>query len=821
MQCTQAPQYVESHQDVAADIPVVATSIPRLAGLDGLRAIAVLAVVLFHADIYEVRGGYLGVDLFFVISGFLITSLMAREIESTGRLNLWSFFARRAKRLLPAAWLMIVCVVTAAAFVARDALPHLRHDAIASLAYVTNWELLRSQTSYFEAIGRPPLLQHLWSLAIEEQFYIVWAPLAFTLLPRLGRLRMAVVVVAFAIASATWMAWLAHGLAGSEQNDTSRLYFGTDTHGFALLFGAALGLLWRPLSSENRIGPFGRFIGWMSGGAALMILLVLFATMGENTSFLYPWGFLGATAASIVLIAVVTHPGLALGRHLDVAPMRWIGERSYGIYLWHWPIFMLMRPSIDLRLDRGAALTLAATLTLIVSAWSYRYLELPVRHGLLGRLLSHARHRVTIILTVVLAVSTVGAILWQAPIEAKPAQDVSEALRIDLPTVSIPAQEVTLPVPAASSPELIEPVIVPDIELPSDESHILRFTGHDLTAVGDSVLLGTSQLLKASLPGSDVHATMGWQAADILRELKTLKDAGALRTVALVHLGTNGYVTEKQLRQILTLLGDCQRVILINSRVPRRWMEANNALIDSITPDFPNVTVVDWSDISDNQPDYFVSDGVHLTSIGQRALVSEIMRVGHLARDDDEALVAELVSNTSGDLSDTLVLAPQAAASDDYWRKLAHCETDTNWQQPGRRSGGLGIVQEDWIAWGGTAFAPIPAQASPAQQIDVANRISTQGWTSTNGDFVRPVGFTRWRCVAAVGYPPSNAPYMYTRESVLLQDFHLGERGAVVRDLQRILGVTPDGIYNKKTRKKHLAYLRQNELPESRAGTNR
>jgi len=855
MLLAEYPQEVEGHPDVAAvTTQVVPIPHARLSGLDGLRAIAVAAVVLFHADFYWARGGYLGVDLFFIISGFLITGLLAREVDATGRIRLGDFYWRRAKRLLPASWLMMAAVVVAAALIARDALPHLRTDTVASLLYVTNWELLHSNTSYFEATGRPPLLQHLWSLAIEEQFYIVWAPLALLVLPRIGRRALTFVAIALGAASAAWMAMLAHKMGYPEQGDPSRLYFGTDTHGFALLLGAALGLWWQPAQKTEKLRWFTHAFGVLLGVAALAGMGFLFATMGEETPTLYPWGFLLAAAASLALVATATHPGLVFGRWLDMRPLRWIGERSYGIYLWHWPIFMLTRPGIDLRgLDNNSVFALRIAATLLIAGLSYRFVETPIRQGAIERIVHDARTQsrrlggwcrgIAMTACVALAFGLMGVILWHAPAQAGPAQDVREALNVDNPAApAAPAKEQntaaaevaadvaaeiaesTKPIPAASVEAPVEPIATTEQPAQPGEQPMESYSGDDITAVGDSVLLGSARLLKATLPGTDVHATMGWQAADVIRQLKTLKSTDSLRAVTLVHLGTNGYVTEEQLRQILSMLSDCKRVVLVNTHVPRRWMEANNALIDRVAPDFPNVVVVRWSDASDNQPDYFVSDGVHLTTIGQRIFITEIMRTGHLARDNTDANTAGTEANTGnqvvGDLSPTLVLAPQPMASNEYWHKLALCETDANWKNSGRHSGGLGISTDDWKTWGGSEFAQTPAEATPEQQIEVANRMSTQGWKNAQGDDVKPIGFSRWRCVVALGRPHSASPNTYTRESVLAQTFHLGERGDVVKDLQLILGESGDGVYTKKLRKKYLAYLQQNGLSQDLAGTD-
>ena len=830
------------------------SSDPRhVTGLDGLRAIAVTAVLLFHADLYWARGGYLGVDLFFVLSGFLITGLLANEIQESGRLDIGRFYWRRAKRLLPAVWLMMAGVTLAAAAFAADALPRLRGDAWASLVYLTNWELLSVHVSYFDSTGRQPLLQHLWSLAIEEQFYIAWAILVPLGLAWVGRRTMAVVAATLAMASAVWMAMLAAKMGYPGHGDPSRLYFGTDTHGFPLLLGAALGLAWQPARASRAVQAFPRALGVLSGLLALALLLALIARLGEESTLLYPWGLLLADAASLALIVTASHPGLAFGRWLDCKPLRWIGQRSYGIYLWHWPIFMLTRPGIDIRTpDANAVLVLRVVVTLGIAALSYRLVEMPIRHGALERMRNDwrqpamrrgvVRQVTALTMAVVLGIGVSAEVLWQAPTHAAPARDISEALNIDPSprnqTRLIPLEPVSISNTADAKGAALEPVpapvaaVQPDLALVEpvepDLPAVPTYTGHDLTAVGDSVLLGSSQLLEVTLNGTDVHAVVGSQAADILTEVKTLHDGKLLRQAVVVHLGTNGYVYEDQLRQILSALKDCKRVVLVNTHVPRRWMEANNELIDKVAPDFPNVVVVRWSDVSEGQPDYFVSDGVHLTDRGQRAFIANIMRVGHLVPDTGQAVSKAAIDPSrdyatgSGDASPTLVLASRPAAPDKYWQKMALCETDANWHKAGAHSGGLALTQEDWNAWGGPAFAKTPAEATPAQQIEVANRISTQGWTQPDGSQVKPIGFVRWRCVAALpppaAHPGDDTTPVYTPESVIAQSFHLGERGQVVSDLQILLGAPHDGIYSKATHRRHLAYLKKNGLPEDRAG---
>jgi len=602
----------------------------RLAGLDGLRAIAVIAVFLYHTETPWARGGYLGVDLFFVISGFLITHLLSAEFDSTSKLGLGQFYWRRAKRLLPASWLMTACTIVAAWLLAPDALPRLKGDALASLFYVTNWELLSAKASYFESIGRQPLLLHLWSLAIEEQFYILWAPLMLLGLRRFGRAGLALGAGLVAAGLVAWTTVLATRGGYLVSVTPTRLDFGTDTHSFPLLIGAVLGLLWRPDRQSHTGKAFVSDGVFTLGLAALGVTVFLFGRMGEETPRLYPWGFLVSALTSAALVAAASYRGALFGRWLDQQPLRWIGERSYGIYLWHWPIFMLTRPE-DLHLDANLILALRLVLTVSAAALSYVCVETPIRGGLLERIWESVRTRgrrlaglgagALVALAAAAMITPVAAILRTPPGYTPPTSEVREALASVLSASGLQAKPSIDPV-AARTVAPAPPVL---------------FTGQDVTAVGDSVLLGSLQAFNAKLPGAQVHAEVGWQARDVLGQLQDLARTGMLTPVVLIHLGTNGYIYEDQLREILSLLADRQRVIIVNAQVPRRWMTPNDDLIDRILPDYPNAVLVDWRRASDGQRAWFISDQFHLTPTGQRAFVAEIMRAGNLTASKDAA----------------------------------------------------------------------------------------------------------------------------------------------------------------------------------------
>ena len=348
-----------------------------LPGLDGLRAIAVLAVIFYHNNYTSLPGGFLGVDVFFVISGYLITSLLLQEWERSQTINLPQFWLRRARRLLPAVFFLIIAVLTFSVIFLPDEVASLRTDAAAAMAYVTNWYFILSHKSYFEAIGRPPMLQHLWSLAIEEQFYIIWPVVLLFMLRRLQPRRILLIVIGGIVASTLLMAVLYQ-----PNHDPSRVYYGTDTRAAGLLFGVALAFVWKPGRVTHR---FDKLPVDLAGIAALGLLIVFFFRLNQFEPALFRGGFALVSLTTAVLIAVTVHPLARFGSVIGRQPFRWMGQRSYGIYLWHWPIFMLTRPMLDVALTGLPLLALRLALTFAIAELSYRIIEMPIRQGALGK----------------------------------------------------------------------------------------------------------------------------------------------------------------------------------------------------------------------------------------------------------------------------------------------------------------------------------------------------------------------------------------------------------------------------------------------------
>ena len=594
-------------------------ALPRLVGLDGLRAFAVVAVVLYHAGVAWIPGGFLGVDIFFVLSGFLITSLLLVELDRSGRVEFGRFYLRRARRLLPA--LMAVLLVTGllVATIAYDAAGTFRRDLPGALLYFSNWSYILTDTSYFEAIGRPPLLGHLWSLAVEEQFYLVWPVICFLLYRWRGARMVGRVALGAALASALAMAVVSVVTGWPAAGDPSRLYFGTDTHAMGILLGAALAVVWRPGSTAPVLPRQAQAVISAAGVLALVLLTWVMTHLGESSTALYRGGFLVVAGLSAVVVAAASHRGVPFGGWLGTRPMRWVGERSYGIYLWHWPLFLVTRPGVDLPFEGTPALVLRLALLLGVAEVSYRYLELPVRQGGVGRwwkrlragqVRAPSRNEWVAIGAASLVLVGAGYRVAVAPSATEQAAALEQAL--GAPTAQAgPGAAMATELERQREAEGIDPRT-------------------RITAFGDSVLIGAERSLEEDTFKVDLYASIGRQAGGVESAIRKVTAAEGLRPRVLIHVGTNGNLTEQELHGMLDAVRSADRVVVATIRVPRPWQDRNNEVIANVAADYPNVVVADWHGASEGHRDWFVKDGVHLTPTGAKhynALVAQAFEV--------------------------------------------------------------------------------------------------------------------------------------------------------------------------------------------------
>jgi len=594
----------------------LASRLAHIPGLDGLRALAVSAVIAYHAELAWLPGGFLGVEVFFVISGYLITSLLLREHRAAGRVDLRAFWLRRARRLLPALFaLLAACAIWSVIFL-PETIAGLRADVLAALTYVTNWWLVIGERSYFEAAGRPPLLQHLWSLAVEEQFYLLWPPLLAGMLRLWGGRRRPVLVATLAGAASSTLAMVVPALLRGYplEADPSRVYYGTDTRAAGLLVGAALAMVWSPWRLSRHVPARARLALDGAGVAGLAVLGWTLWRVSEFSEFLYRGGFLLCALATALVIAVAAHPAGRIGPLLDRQPLRWIGERSYGLYLWHFPIFALTRPQLDVPVDGVANLALRLALTAAVAECSYRYVEQPVRQGRLGPHLRALRSapaarrpelwartaQVGGAVALVATLAVVGLMSGRpAPLppgfDARAASaDVVPATAGDGPTAAAgarPQGPTATPAPVPGVPRV--------------------------TAIGDSVMLGAKAALEQRF-GGDIHvdAAVSRQFGTAIDILRTLRDQGRLSPTVVVHMGTNGVITHEQFETLMGVLADRPRVVIVNLKVPRRWEAPDNAVLADGVRRHPNTVLLDWHAVGSSRPDIFWTDGYHLRPHG-------------------------------------------------------------------------------------------------------------------------------------------------------------------------------------------------------------
>ncbi len=675
--------------------------------LDGVRAIAVVAVIVYHAGAGWLPGGFLGVDVFFVMSGYLVTALMQRERDQNGHICLRAFWLRRARRLMPALILMLVVVCALAFAFGRDLNAGLRTQVFGALTYSSNWLQISTGASYVEH-STPALLTHLWSLAVEEQFYLVWPLVITVLLAKVHRQKPRVAaVLALGAVSAISMA-----LVFRTGDDPTRVYTGTDTHGFSLMLGAALALA-RPASLVDPVRRGGRIKltarEWILGPVSLLTLGICMLTLSDTGSGTYRGGLVVAALAATGLVSVAARGAGPLNWLLTLGPMRWMGVRSYSLYLWHWPMLVIAARVLPSEWPDqwGAAAAVAASL--LLSDISWRLLENPIRrYGFLGycqrirvqlsgqndtpRTRRSLAWGVSTIFTAAALTAACGVViaptkttlelqieagqlavaqaqLVLAPFEADAGPDRGAADTSDShPEGSMPggrpghgepgADESGSTPPesrtprtgtgtsASTAPESVEIAaettiaavtpapVTSDASLdppPADPSPVdpppaawSPATGDQVTAIGDSVMLGSAPQLLSRLPGVDIDAVVSRQVWDLGAVLQQRQDAGGLRPYLLVGLGTNGAAGVNEILAALAPAGPDRVIVLVNTFEDRDWQDTINDNLAAAAAARPLTCVADWhTEITANQS-LLGPDGVHPRADGA-ALYSEIV----------------------------------------------------------------------------------------------------------------------------------------------------------------------------------------------------
>jgi len=652
---TAAPRPAPSGRKRQGEI----SRVPYLPGLDGMRALAVVAVMVYHANSDWLPGGYLGVEVFFVISGYLITLLLIAEKERSYTVDMKQFWIRRARRLLPALFAMLLMLTIWVALFERDELGKLRGDIVAALLYVSNWYQIWIGAGYTAANEFAPL-RHLWSLAVEEQFYLVWPLVMFALLRggtrRIANISKWLVLAAIGITLVTAVVFPSGPIGtpevtpdaywsifGREISIFDWAYLGTFSRASGLLLGAAFAMIWRPVAVMR--GPL-RTKGPMLDGVALVGFVLLAAltwwmwlvSPSGGNPWLFRGGFLLCAVATLMMIAAVTHQRAFTSRVLSIPILLWIGTRSYGLYLYHWPIYQLIRNIAGNKLALHE-FALAMVATAIITEVSYRYLETPIRRGTWRESLSRIRRapvpgpRHALLAGGVVAAGLsvfAGVSLATAPVvENEVRQSLDEAAVATCDVVNDPTcsgETAVAPEPAPTETAAPEAPVATATDgavpaAPTTEPPATTTTAPlppiSQLALGDSVMLGAA--IQLSDQGFVVDAVESRQFVDGLGTVRQLQQQDRLGEVVVVHLGTNGTIDQDDMAAMMESLADVPRVLLLTLDVDRDWIPGNNALIYDTVNRYPNVDLLDWAGLAAACPgDCFADDGYHLRDDGKQ-----------------------------------------------------------------------------------------------------------------------------------------------------------------------------------------------------------
>jgi peptidoglycan/LPS O-acetylase OafA/YrhL len=562
--------------------------------IDGLRAVAVIAVMLYHLGFKWIPGGFLGVDLFFVISGYVITRLLLDSIQRSGGLDLRAFYVARIRRLLPPLVFMIMTTTVVVGLWAPDTMRRFLGDAPFALFGGMNWWLVFRHTDYFEAIGRPPLLQHTWSLGVEAQFYLLWPLILLLVLKYFGKNKIPGAALIIAAFSGIALLIVSLQVDAASASQVSHVYFGTDTHSIGLFLGAALAVSWIPQNLQETVSKKAQdFIDGI-GVFGLLGIIAAFLFVDETDPTLYKLAFPLAGIFGCAIITSIVHPASRFAPILSSKPFVWIGERSYAIYLWHWVVFQVTRPNFDLEGSEWALYALRILIVFALADISLRVVELPVRTGLIDYWFKGMKYRTkrvqlrqkTGVILLLLSIATLTATAATSAI-AKGDRQLAELKE-----------------------QLEQPTTTPEIKVGG------------LWVTGDSVILGIRFELDTRQHIGLINARVGRQAPELLEVIQHDKVNMQGATIVL-DLGNNNKLTQEQVAAIFDAISAQPKIVVVNTAVPRGWRDENNALIAQYAAQY-GAQLVDWAAISEGHPEYFGPDGVHLVPAGVRAYVDAI-----------------------------------------------------------------------------------------------------------------------------------------------------------------------------------------------------
>ena len=648
----RAPANKGAHTNSAANEQAPTRPKSRyIPALDGLRTLAVVAVVLYHLNLTWAQGGLLGVTIFFVLSGYLITRLLINEVSKTGRIDLKSFWIRRIRRLFPAVVTVVVVTCALCTVFNHVMLTKMRPDILPSLLFFNNWWQIAQNVSYFNALGDPSPLTHFWSLAIEEQFYLIWPPLLFAMVSmHVSKPNTRRVVLGLAAVSALAMMVLYNPAA-----DPSRVYYGTDTRVFSLLLGAWMAFIpdrdLAPVRLAHRLG-LNRLAGaakhgkkaedkadesadtalaqpsalvrfWSSpasidvlGVVGLVGLAAMVALTNGYTAFQYRGGTLLCSILTLMVIAACVQPQGMVARALSAEPLVWVGKRSYSIYLWHYPLLLLMNPVANISDTPWWQYILQVLVVVAVAECSYRFIETPFRKGAFGRTVSELREGTTTPASWVRAHIPVCAVCGVLLVVAL------GGLVFVPDTSALSGEGAEILNKKAKNAKPQDQQAADDTDKDNDG---FPDGSYDLLMIGDSVSLRAVDSFDGVFPHSHIDAEKGRQFDAGRTTFEGYIQQNLAGKIVVFALGTNGLVTDAQIDAIMADAGNQRTVVFVNTRSPQPWVGATNQAIANAATRYKNVRVIDWYGYSANRNDLFDGDGTHLSNAG----VAEYLKLIH------------------------------------------------------------------------------------------------------------------------------------------------------------------------------------------------
>lgn len=601
-------------------------------GLDGIRAIAVVAVILYHLAPFSFQGGFLGVPIFFVVSGYLITDLLFQEFQQNGTIDVKAFYIRRIKRLYPGLVAMVLSTAAYITMFSRGLAENLKSVIGTNFLYVYNWYQINHHESYFDKFGNQLPFTHLWSLSIEGQFYLLWPIFIFVMIKFFKKKQPIIdTILIMILFSALEMAFMYH-----VGEDPSRVYYGTDTRMFSILIGAGLAVVWPSTSLKKQLPSKPRLILDGIGLGSFLLLALMFTKMTGENELVYRGGMFFFSLAAMILVAVVVHPGADWGDWLDNSIFRWIGKRSYGIYLYQYPVMVFYESKIQ-NIAAHPVLhgLIEIVIILAISELSYRFLEVPLKKFDYSKTSSVVKEffkadssygwkRVYVAIPLLIFVLAAVGSFMPSSVAASDSKDdgqLESVIKNNQKKASSVNQKADKKTSKSSSGNSsVSESSNSSSESNNDgkspisltESERKKAQGLQITCVGDSVMADASAKMQEIFPNMYVDAKVGRQVSEIVPILQSLNSSGKLAQTVLISEGTNGPYDENTMEKIMQILGKQRKVYWINVFVPtRRWQDQVNQELKDDAKKYGNLTVIDWYSYCKDHPEWFYDDHVH------------------------------------------------------------------------------------------------------------------------------------------------------------------------------------------------------------------